>query len=103
MLFLHLPEALQTLPALRDIRDGPVELLCQRLVYLDRLSPFKLQAAGHLPLSRHGGSLGCRHRSEHEQEVQEEIQERRTVQRKEIPEPALECEVLDAPEVPGKM
>ena len=32
MLFLHLPEALQTLPALRDIRDGPVELLGQRLV-----------------------------------------------------------------------
>ena len=32
MLFLHFPEALQTLPALRDIRDGPVELLGQRLV-----------------------------------------------------------------------
>ena len=32
ILFPHFPEALQTLPALRDIRDGPVELLGQRLV-----------------------------------------------------------------------
>ena len=31
-LFLHLSEALQALPALRDIRDGPVELLGQRFV-----------------------------------------------------------------------
>ena len=44
MLFLHLPEALQTLPALRDIRDGPVELLGQRLVRV--LGPaVSLQAA----------------------------------------------------------
>ena len=48
------------------------------------------KAAGHLLLSRHevlpGEFLGCRHRSEHEQEVREGIQERRTGQRKERPE-----------------
>ena len=101
MLFLHLPEALQTLPALRDIRDGPVELLGQRL----GCPLSSCRAAGHPPLSRPevlpGESRGCRHRSEHEQEVQEETQERRTVQRKEIPEQVLECEMLEAPEVPG--
>ena len=63
------------------------------------------KAAGHLLLSRHevlpGEFLGCRHRSEHEQEVREGIQERRTGQRKERPELELECEVLDVLEVPG--
>ena len=47
------------------------------------------------------GSRGCRRRSEHEQEVQEEIQERTIAQRKEIPGPVLECEALGVPDVPG--
>ena len=103
MLFLHLPEALQTLPALRDIRDGPVELLGQRLVRV--LGPaVSLQAAELLVIFFCPGPRyfwGCRRRSEHEEEVQEEIRERRTVQCKEIPEQVLECEMPEAPEALG--
>ena len=86
ILFPSFPEAFQALPALRDIRDGPVELLGQQLTGCP-LSGCK--AAGHLLLSRHealpGEFLGCLHRSEHEQEVREGIQERKTGQRKERP------------------
>ena len=108
ILFPSFPEAFQALPALRDIRDGPLELLGQRLVRV--LGPVvRFQAAKllviHLLLSRHevlpGEFLGCRHRSEHEQEVREGIQERKTGQRKERPELELECEVLDVLEVPA--
>ena len=63
------------------------------------------KAAGHLPLSRHevlpGEFLGCRHRNEHEPEVQEGIQERIPGQRRERPELELEYEALDVLEVLG--
>ena len=76
MLLLQLSETLQAPPALRDIRDGPVELLGQRFA--------GCKVAGHPPLSRRkvlpGEFLDCRHRSEHEQELQEGIQENRPAQ-----------------------
>ena len=63
------------------------------------------KAAGHLPLSMRevlpGEFLDCQHQSEHEQGLQEEVQERRTGRRKEILELALKCEVLDVLEAPG--
>ena len=62
-------------------------------------------AAGHLPLSMRevppGEFLDCQHQSEHEQGLQEGIQERRMGPRKEMLELALECEVLDVLEAPG--
>ena len=48
-----------------------------------------------------GEFLDCQHQSEHEQGLQEEIQEMRMGPRKEILELALECEVLDVLEAPG--
>ena len=69
--------------------------LCE---YLDRLSAFRLQSCWSSSSVQAQGTSG---RSEHEQEVQEGIQERRTGPRKERPELALECEVPDVLEVPG--
>ena len=75
-------------------------------MYLDRLSAFRLQSCWSSSSVQARGTsggefLGCRHRSEHEQEVREGIQESRIGQRKERPELELECGVLDELEVPG--
>ena len=103
VLLLQLSETFQAPPALRDIRNGPVELLGQRFVRV--LGPVvRFQAAKLLviflcPCARYlrGSSWIASIRVSTSRGFRKGFMG----PRKEILELALECEVLDVLEAPG--